>query len=313
MATTVFLRDIFGVLSSYYFLWILNPYVRSPRRFGGGRWGSLKFHEGTSDGAGEGENLNAVLNHWTSLNHHGRSEFPNIHPYSSTWYRGYQLKEEPQSIHRSEFDIFFRSRMGVIHLILYVRDFLRGVTAIIPYSSCSSYFVFAFGNTSAMSHAAMSLHVKVVYVFVALWVYGCPSDSKSAILWSAINTAIRFAVAIFFVPRTWTMILLVSKIQPPWSTKISPKKRGQIPKRKGSSEPTTNFQVRTLSFTEGIYIQYIMKDFWKIALRALCVVLNVQSFICFSVYVCIRVSIFCWFHLFCFICFPPSGLPPKKR
>ena len=39
----------------------------------------------------------------------------------------------------------------------------------------------------------------VVYVFVALWVYGCPSDSKSAILWSAINTAIRFAVAIFFV------------------------------------------------------------------------------------------------------------------
>ncbi len=62
----------------------------------------------------------------------------------------------------------------------------------------------AFWKNLAMSVAAVKLSVKAVYVFVAMWVYGCPSDSKSAILWSAINTAIRFAVAIFFVSRAWT-------------------------------------------------------------------------------------------------------------
>ncbi|CAL1168936.1 unnamed protein product, partial [Cladocopium goreaui] len=39
-----------------------------------------------------------------------------------------------------------------------------------------------------------------VYVLVAVFIYGCPSESDAgAIMWTALTTAVRFAVAVFFV------------------------------------------------------------------------------------------------------------------
>ena len=41
---------------------------------------------------------------------------------------------------------------------------------------------------------------EAVYVLVAVFIYSCPSQSDAgAIMWTALTTAVRFAVAVFFV------------------------------------------------------------------------------------------------------------------
>eukprot|EP00435_Cladocopium_sp_Y103_P013062 s2693_g3.t1 len=73
----------------------------------------------------------------------------------------------------------------------------------IPFVVC----IVAWVVHSAVSCGLVQLNRKrlkllqcAVYVLVALFIYGCPSESHAgAILWTALTTTVRFAVAMFFV------------------------------------------------------------------------------------------------------------------